>query len=133
MGDNAYVEFNSAGQHVETVNSLGWRTKFLYTGALLDSIVLPVPASSSEVRGYRFWYTSSLLDSVQAPSASLARTVRVDRGGTSKINSIIDPDGFATAFGYDASKQAERHNLLPVRRRWCAQAVESEHRADGRH
>jgi RHS repeat-associated protein len=113
MGDNAYVEFNSAGQHVETVNSLGWRTKFLYTGALLDSIVLPVPASSSEVRGYRFWYTSSLLDSVQAPSASLARTVRVDRGGTSKINSIIDPDGFATAFGYDASNRlTTRRNKL---------------------
>ena len=113
MGDSAYVEFNSTGQQTATVNALNWTTKFAYTGALLDSIVLPVPQGSGEVRKYRFWYTSSHLDSVQAPAASLARTTRVARDGSSRVVSITDPDGLATAFGYDASSRiTTRRNKL---------------------
>jgi RHS repeat-associated protein len=105
LGDGAYVEFNSAGQHARTVSALGPVTRFVYSGALLDSLVLPVPSGSSQVRSYKFLYTSSLLDSVRAPMASFARTVRVARAGTSRINSITDPDGLASAFGYDASNR----------------------------
>jgi RHS repeat-associated protein len=105
LGDSAYVEFNSAGQHTRTVSALGWVTRFVYNGALLDSLVLPVPSGSSQIRAYTFSYTSSLIDSVRAPMASFARTVRLTRGGTSRINSITDPDGLASAFGYDASNR----------------------------
>lgn len=104
IGD-AYVEFSSARQQVKTVNALGWTTAFAYTGGLLESITLPVPAAPAEVRRYNFWYTSSLFDRVKAPSASLPRVTRVARDGTSKINSITDPDNFATTFAYDASNR----------------------------
>jgi RHS repeat-associated protein len=113
LGDGSYVEFNSTGQHTRTVNPLGWSTRFTYVGALLDSIVLPVPSGSSQTRAYRFSYTSSLLDSIRAPMASFARTVRVTRGGTSRINSITDPDGLASSFGYDAlNRVISRRNKL---------------------
>lgn len=105
LGDSAYVEFNTSGQHTRTVSALGSVTRFVYNGSLLDSLVLPVPAGSAQVRAYKFSYTSSLLDSVRAPMASFARTVRLGRGGTSKINSITDPDGLASAFAYDASNR----------------------------
>jgi RHS repeat-associated protein len=105
LGDGAYVEFNTSGQHTRTVSALGSVTRFVYNGSLLDSLVLPVPAGSAQVRAYQFSYTSSLLDSVRAPMASFARTVRLARGGTSKINSITDPDGLASAFAYDASNR----------------------------
>jgi len=104
IGDGAYVEFNSFGQHVQTMNALGWSTTFAYTSGLLDSITLPVPAGSPEGRRYVFWYTSSLLDSVQAPRASASRTTRIAHGG-SNVNSITDADGLNTTFAYDAANR----------------------------
>jgi YD repeat-containing protein len=112
LGDGAFVEFNSDGRHVKTENALGWKTIFAYEGGLLQSITLPVPSSSAEVRPYRFWYTSSLLDSVQAPNANVSRTTRVARNGN-RLDSIIDPGSPATTFGYDAyNRITSRRNKL---------------------
>jgi RHS repeat-associated protein len=113
LGDSAYVEFNSSGEHTKTVNALGWTTTFAYSSGALQSITLPVPSGSGGLRRYNLYYSSSLLDSITAPAASFARIVRVAHDGSSRITSITDPGDSAVMFGYDGSnRMAWRSNKL---------------------
>ena len=103
------VKFNSAGQHVQTVNRLEHVTRFAYDGAgRLSSITVPTPGSGTGPVGaspalllqYQFLYDANgKLQSVHAPGTSGDRvtTVTVSSG---RVQSIQDPDNSTVSFGY---------------------------------
>ncbi len=104
LGNGAYVEFDGAGRHVRTVNSLGHVTTFAYGGSGLASISLPVPVSAPAV-SYTINYANGYLASVDAPPANRGpRHVAIARlasGNTAAITSITDPGLPAVAFTVD--------------------------------
>ncbi|MGH7653562.1 MAG: hypothetical protein ACREN6_02760, partial [Gemmatimonadaceae bacterium] len=54
LRNGAYVEFNSTGQHIRTVNRERDTTRFVYSGAALDSIIMPTPSGTKPA--YTFSY-----------------------------------------------------------------------------
>lgn len=100
------VKFNSAGQHVQTVNRLKHVTTFTYTGALLTGIHLPTPAGGASI-SYGLSYTSGRLTVTSPGPHTTSRTSTVYLS-KAKVDSIFDPDltettGYTIHFGYTGS------------------------------
>ncbi len=110
------VVFNTAGQHVSTINRLQHTTAFSYSGALLTKITLPTPAGGSVVKD-SLTYSSSLLHTVLSPSPTAGwRTTTVAMTGH-HVTSITDPDTSSVSFGYlttasDSNRASSRTNKL---------------------
>ena len=123
LRNGATVEFNAAGQHAATTNALGHRTRFVYNAtnaALLDSIVLPVPAGGIS-RSYAITHdvATGYVTRIDAP-ATPGQSRRTSIGYTQPhgqwlVTSITDPDLSSVVFGYDASDRiATRTNRRGV-------------------
>ena len=92
------VTFNSAGQHDTTVNRLGHRTVFSYSGGRLTTITLP---SQGGVQSYSLAYDgNNRLSSVTATPGSKVTSVSV--GTTARLDFIRDPDNRTVTFGYES-------------------------------
>lgn len=101
------VRFNSAGQHVATINRLKHVTTFSYTGGLLTGIQVPTPAGGATVT-YSLAYTSGHLSSVSSPGPKTTRRTSTIYVSKAKVDSILDPDltettGYKVLFGYTGS------------------------------
>jgi RHS repeat-associated protein len=98
------VQFNSIGQHVQTVNRLSHTTSFGYNGSRLNSITLPLYGGSSGAP-YLFYYDGAgMLSQVGAPSATSNgvpqdRTTWVSVSG-GQLQNVTDPDGAITRYYY---------------------------------
>jgi RHS repeat-associated protein len=102
------VKFDASGQHVGTINRLGYETVFAYTTAggrtVLSTMDMPVLSGTTR---YTFNYNGSgQLTSVNAPhpSGSGSRTTIVTPDATTgRIAVIKEPSGDSVMFGYDAT------------------------------
>jgi hypothetical protein len=108
LPNKAKVKFNSSGQHVATINRLGYQTVFAYTTAggrtVLSTMDMPVLSGTTR---YTFNYNGSgQLTSINAPhpsgTGSRITTITPDPT-TGRIASIKDPSADSVRFGYDAS------------------------------
>ncbi len=111
LRNGAYVEFNSSGYQVRTVNREQDTTRFVYSGTALDSIVLPSPSGTKPA--YTFSYATNgaslpVLQSVSSPGASGARTTTISRTGNWQLNQIEDPDGTNVYFTWDGNNRITR-------------------------
>ena len=111
LRNGAFVEFNSGGYHIRTVNPERDTTRFAYSGAALDSIVLPAPSGTKPT--YTFSYATNgaslpVLQSVSSPGASGARTTTVSRSGNWQLTQIEDPDGTNVYFAWDLNNRITR-------------------------
>lgn len=119
------VRFNSAGQHVATINRLGHQTSFAYNGALLSMITLP-SQGGSQVYGFGYdangqlstvsspgartttvSITSGRVDAITDPDAQVVRFTYEDVS-SKRIASRMDRRGTVTSFAYDAGKKLAR-------------------------
>src|SRR5579872_1188251 len=101
------VKFNSAGQHVATVNRLKHVTTFTYTGALLTAIRLPTPTGGATI-SYGLSYNSGRLQTVTSPGPHTTSRTTTIYMSKAKVDSILDPDLTETTcyrilFGYTGS------------------------------
>lgn len=122
LQNGAFVEFNSAGKHVRTVNRQQHVTSFEYVGgSLLRYVRLPSPAADTTTRPtYQFAYDTNtsgfpVLRSVTSPTiAGQSRIVNIARSGLAWITSITDPDGSVVRFndGSSTGLIAWRRNRL---------------------
>ncbi len=127
------VWFSDVGRHDSTVNRLGQRTRFLYTNALLTTIILPDTAADTTGQRYTFaydssappkriititapgtlvrvttlWLTSMRVDSITDPDNSKIRFT-YENGTSRRIASRKDRRGTITSFSYDAAKKLWR-------------------------
>jgi RHS repeat-associated protein len=107
LPNRLHVRFNSAGEHIATINRLGDSTVFAYnaSGQLQTITVAPVSAAKS----YTFYYDASgRLDSVTAPlggaNGTTRRTTKVAAVGTTRqVASLTLADGSVIQLTYDAS------------------------------
>ncbi len=115
LRNGAYVEFDGSGNHIRTVNRERDTTRFAYSGAALDSIVLPTPSATKPT--YTFSYATNgvslpVLQSVSSPGASGARTTTVSRTGNWQITQIEDPDSTNVYFTWANNLIVRRKNRL---------------------
>jgi RHS repeat-associated protein len=92
------VRFDNVGRHIETVNAVGQRTSFVWSGTNLSRIDLPVSGYS-----YTFTYgnnSNTRLSSVTSPAPSGTRSTSVTTNGTGHITRFTDPDSYWVGFGY---------------------------------
>ena len=102
----ARVKFNTVGQHVYTIDRLGYQTVFAYatgTSSQLTSLQLPSPLGTLFPL-YTFSYASGRLQSVNAPLNRI--TTITDSAGL--ITRITDPDTATVRFGYSSATAANR-------------------------
>ena len=108
LPNKVMVKFDASGQHVSTINRLGYATVFAYTTAggrtVLSTLDMPVLSGTSR---YTFNYNGSgQLTSVNAPhpSGSGSRnTIVTPDATTGRIAGIKEPSGDSVLFGYDAT------------------------------
>jgi hypothetical protein len=109
------VKFNSAGQHVLTINRIGQQTAFGYTSGRLTTITLP---SAGGGQTYTFNYDgSNKLANVDAPrvSSTQPRIVTLYESAAGRVDSIADPDANRVRFAYangTTKKIGTRRNRL---------------------
>lgn len=132
------VEFNSAGQHVRTINRFGRETNFTYSGstpgAVLQTISLPTPTGLT----YQLGYTGNRLTTVTAPPIGVqTRVTALDdpagdllsvknpgdsliqfqylntAGNGHLLNSRTNRRGVATTFTYDGAKRVATSTVNP--------------------
>ncbi|HEU0051982.1 MAG TPA: hypothetical protein VFQ39_02350, partial [Longimicrobium sp.] len=94
----AEVRFDSAGRHVETVNALGHRTLFVYSGPRLARIGLPGAAGYSY--HFEFANTGGTLSRVLSPTGTGYRYTMVATDAAGRVGRITDPSGDSVRFGY---------------------------------
>jgi len=107
LPNRLHVRFNSAGQHIATINRLGDSTVFAYnaSGQLQTITVAPVSAAKT----YTFYYDASgRLDSVTAPlggaNGTTRRTIKLAAVGTTRqVASLTLADSSLIQLTYDAS------------------------------
>lgn len=97
------VVFDASGRHVATVNRVGQRTDFHWTGARLDSV--RVPPSVAARPTYRLVYDGAgKLDRITDPAGRvLEATV-----GAGRLTGLSDPDLKPTTFAYDSAGRMVR-------------------------
>lgn len=124
--NKVWVEFDSAGRHVATINRTGQRTSFVWTGQTLDRISLPVP-SGSPARDYVFAYNvdgsgaRTTLHTIAAPSANgVLPVVAMTYLNTWWVSAITDPDSSGIGFGYDAANNLIRRTNRRGHNSWFA-------------
>jgi RHS repeat-associated protein len=108
------VEFNSAGQHVRTVNRLGQQTLFEYPNGLLTRIVVPAPAGATAPAWWFAYTPGGVLTEVAATAPGAAtRSVMVgyELGG-GRVTYLRDPDTMRVRFAYG---NAARPNVVTQR------------------
>lgn len=147
VGDTVYVrydshgvqvEFDRTGNHIATINRLGFRTTFAYTGGEITSISLP-PSGSGPAYGFLYDGSGHLFEVNLPPatnteragtvgltssagcviqiyvtaSATLADTVRLscDTGFPNRIVSRTSERGARTTFAYDRGDRLSSASL----------------------
>jgi RHS repeat-associated protein len=108
LPNKVLVRFNASGQHVSTINRLGYSTVFAYATAggrtVLSTLDMPVLSGTTR---YTFNFNGSgQLTSVDAPhpSGSGSRTTTVTPDPTTgRIAVIKEPSADSVRFGYDAT------------------------------
>jgi RHS repeat-associated protein len=115
LPNSAYVEFDNAGRHITTVNAKGYRTRFTYSGGSLDSLILPVPSTSTVKRAYKFQLFVDTVITYPGPQTSISPRVRVtapSTNGNPRITDLklgdlgqtfVDPRGLSVTYGIDGS------------------------------
>jgi RHS repeat-associated protein len=92
------VRYALDGRHAETVNAVGHRTRFVWSGSYLSRIDLPVSGNS-----YTFTYgnnTNTRLSSVSSPAPSGTRSTTVTTDANGHVTRFTDPDATWVGFGY---------------------------------
>jgi RHS repeat-associated protein len=98
------VQFNSAGRHTATINRTTQQTTFTWdsVGTRLVNITVP-PAGATGTTYTLAWDANRNLDYIMDPAGrKLDATFAANDG---RLTSLLDPDGKATVFGWDADRR----------------------------
>ncbi len=118
LGNGAYVEFNTSGQHRLTRDALGRTTTLGYTTfggqSVLGSIVLPVQTGTTPTYAFTYALDSASIGRVNHVTATTGTTSRLTNiyAATGRISDIEDPIG-TVSFAYNTARQlVQRINPL---------------------
>ena len=95
----AEVRFDTTGLHVETVNPVGHRTVFHWSGGWMHRVDLP--------RAHSFWFEynnpGGRLSAVFPPWVAASRATQVRIGASGEVLRFVEAAGDSVRFGYDGS------------------------------
>ena len=95
------VVFNATGKHIRTVSRTSQTTTFQWNLDTLKSITVPPGGTSGVTYTFAYHNSTGFLDRITDP---VGRVLDVTITG-GLLSTIVDPDGYSVAFGYDGDRK----------------------------